>query len=373
MVAITNTYYSGYTSTLSTTVATTSSGTSAASATNTAAAATSVTLSDAARAALADRDLASVLNDARTKLAKLLEEAGRTSPLLGEELALDLSSLDSRELYALASDKNSKADESEAATLEMQRRLEAALAGPLAIANVTGDFTGLYKAAANYFDGLGAEEKASADWKAGRDALTKGLEQLQTNPKRFPDAGEDDPVALYIALVDAKATVGGQSMVTLAANARATLDKRYADAHAAGKTPTFNPYSTRGAVIDLSDLSSRTLSAIVLNEGGQFSADEIKAAQSTMRTKSSATLMAGLKAAGRSGDPTAFSQNIIAAFSSLSSEERQAAGWSDQLYEAAIANYTTSSKLAQMFDQLNASSSSTNKNSGFSLAGLLGS
>lgn len=373
MVAINNTYYSGYTATTSAgTTSTTSAPTGQAKTSTADAAATSVTLSDAARAALTERDLATVLADARDKLAKLLTEAGRTSPLQGEDLALDLSSLDSRELYALASDKTTKADESEAATLEMQRRLEAALAGPLAIANVTGDFTGLYKAAASYFDSLGPEEKASADWKAGRDSLTKGLEQLQANPKRFPDAGEDDPVALYIALVDAKATIGGQSMVTLAANARATLDKRYADAHAAGKTPTFNPYSSRGALIDLSDLSGRTLSAIVLNEGGQFSSDEVKAAQSTIRTKSSATLMAGLKAASQSGDPTAFSQNVIAAFSSLSSEERQAAGWSDKLYEAAMANYTTSSKLAQMFSELGASSASK-KNSGFNLAGLLGS
>lgn len=373
MVAITTTYYSGYTTKAATSTASAGTGSSNSStAAKTDSAATSVTLSDAARAALADRDLATVLEDARTKLAKLMQDVGRTSPLQGDALAIDLSSLDSRELYALASDKASKPDDSEAATLEMQRRLEAALAGPLAIANVTGDFTGLYKTAASYFDSLGPEEKASADWKAGRDALTKGLEQLQANPKRFPDAGEDDPVALYIALVDAKETVGGQSMVTLAANARATLDKRYADAQAAGKPPTFNPYSTRGAVIDLSDLSSRTLSAIVLNEGDQFSADEIKAAQSTMRTKSSATLMAGLKAAGQSGDPTAFSQNVIAAFSSLSVEERQAAGWSDQLYEAAMANYTTSSKLAQMFDQLSAASSS-NKSGSFSLASLLGS
>jgi hypothetical protein len=367
MVAVTSTYYSSYTST-SYSSAASKAGTAATGAATTAA--TSVTLSDAARAALAERDLLTVVSDARAKLAKLLEEVGRTSPLEGDELALDLSSLDARELYALASDKNSKADESEAATLEMQRRLEAALAGPLAIADVTGDFTGLYKAAASYFDSLGPEEKASADWKAGRGALTEGLKQLQADPKRFPDAGEDDPVALYIALVEAKDATGQQSMVTLAANARAVLDKRYADAQAAGKTPTFNPYSSRGALIDLSDLSSRSLSAIVLNEGGQFSTDEIKAAQSTLRTKSSAALMAGLKSAGQSGDPSAFSQNVIAAFSSLSPEERQAAGWSDKLYEAAIANYNTSSKLMQMFTELGASGP-TAKSSG--LAGLLGS
>lgn len=374
MVAVTATFYSAYSTANSAQAGTsTSSSKSTSSAANaTTSSATSITLSDAAKAALAERSLADVLTDARAKLTKLLDDAGRKSPLQNGELALDLSSLDAREVYAIASDETFTADEREAAKLEMQRRLEAALAGPLAIAQVTGDYTGLYNSAATFLDALGPEEKASADWKASREAVAEGLKQLQKDPKTLPSAGENDPVATYIKLVEARGTLD-QSMATLATNARTALDKRYAEIHATGRIPSFKQNAPNGTYVDLSGLSSRSLSAIVLDEEGQFTSQEIAAAKSQLRTKSSAVLMAGLKSASQSGDPTAFSQNVIAAFSSLSAEERQAAGWSDQLYEAAVANYSTSNKLLEMFNQLSASGSSANKSgSGFSLAGLLG-
>ncbi|MBO9587354.1 hypothetical protein [Devosia sp.] len=372
MVAVTATYYSGYSSTTSsqTSATTASSATSAkTSTTSTSTAATSITLSDAAKAALAEKSFAGVIADARSKLTKLLEDAGRKSPLQNGELALDLSSLDSREIYAIASDKSFSADESEAAMLEMQRRFEAALAGPHSIAQVTGNYTGLYNAAAAFLDALGPEEKASTDWKASRDAVTEGLKQLQTDPKKLPSAGEDDPVATYIKLVETRGTLD-QSMATLATNARAALDKRYEEIHATGRIPSFKP--TSPSYVDLSGLSSRSLSAIVLDKEGQFTSQEVAAAKSQLRTKSSSVLMAGLKSASQSSDPTAFSQNVISAFSSLSAEERQAAGWSDQLYEAAVANYSTSNKLLEMFNQLSAGSSSSNSGSSFSFASLLG-
>lgn len=374
MVAVTATYYSGYSTTTSsqtgTTTASTSSTTSAKTSTSSAStSATSITLSDAAKAALSEKSLASVITDARAKLTKLLEDAGRKSPLQNGELALDLSTLDSREIYAIASDKSFSADESEAATLEMQRRFEAALSGPHSIAQVTGNYTGLYNAAAAFLDALGPEEKASADWKASRDAVTEGLKQLQTDPKKLPSAGEDDPVATYIKLVETRGTLD-QSMATLATNARAALDKRYEEIHATGRIPSFKP--TSQSYVDLSALSSRSLSAIVLDDEGQFTSQEVAAAKSQLRTKSSSVLMAGLKSASQSTDPTAFSQNVISAFSSLSAEERQAAGWSDQLYEAAVANYSTSNKLLEMFNQLSAGSSSSNSGSSFSFASLLG-
>ena len=376
MVAVTANYYSAYSTTTSSQSSTASAASSASksvatASTDTSSAATSITLSDAAKAALAEKSLATVVADARAKLTKLLDEAGRKSPLQNGELALDLTSVDSREIYAIASDKTFTADEREAAKLEMQRRFEAALAGPLSIAQVTGNYTGLYNAAATFLDALGPEEKASDDWKASRAAVTEGIKQLQTNPKALPSAGEDDPVATYIKLVELRGTLD-QSMATLATNARTALDKRYAEIHEGGRIPSFKPNAPGGTYVDLSGLSSRSLSAIVLDKEGQFSTQEVAAAKSQLRTKSSAVLMAGLKSASQSTDPTAFSQNVISAFSSMSAEERQAAGWSDKLYEAAVANYSSSSKLLEMFNQLGSNSGSNNSNSGFSLAGLLG-
>jgi hypothetical protein len=312
-------------------------------------AATSVTLSDEAMAALAERDFATVLADAQSKLAALLTAAERTSPLEGGKLALDLSSLDPRELYAMGSDDSFTPDEQEAAGLEMQRRFEAALAGPAALAKVTGNFTGLYKAAADYLDSLGPEEKAGLDWIAGRAAVTEAQKQLQADPKTFPDAGEDDPVALYLALVEAGQQAKPRDIADVGGTARKTLDSLYAEAITAGKAPTFNKATTVGTYIDLSKFDSRSLSAIALNTGNAFTAEEVRHAETALRTKSGAALLAGFQNAAKSSDPTAFSQNIMAIFGSMSAEERQAAGWSDSFYQAAVESYVTTSKLTQMF------------------------
>lgn len=359
MVAIASTAYSTntyYKAAASAQAAGTGTATSMAASATTEQAAATVTLSDEALAALAATDFATVIAETRTKLAALLKQADRTSPLQDGKLALDLSSLDARELFAMASDDSFSEDERKAAGLEMQRRFEAAMAGPAAVAGVTGNFTALYKAAAEYLDGLGPEEKAGLDWIAGRAAVTEAQKQLQADPKTMPDAGDDDPVALYLALVEAGQAAKPQDIADVAKSARKTLDALYADAIKAGKAPTFNKRTTVGTYIDMSTFDSRTLSSIVLNTDNKFAAEESSAAQAALRTKSGAALLAGFQNAAKSSDPTAFSQNIMSIFASMSTEERQAAGWSEQFYQAAVESYTTTSKLTQMFADAGGSS-----------------
>lgn len=320
--------------------------------------ATNVTLSDAAKAAIAVKDFTTVIAEARSKLTTLLTDANRKSPLEKDKLALNLSSLDQREIYAMASDKSFSADEQKAAGLEMQRRFEAALSGPAAVAKVTGTYTGLYKAAAEYLDTLSAEEKAEPDWITARAAVTDGLKQLQADPKKLPAAGKDDPVAIYLQL---QAAGGGNKDVPIAdvaTGARKTLDALYADALAGGKAPTFNKDTKTGNFIDLGKLDSRTLSSIALDQTGQFSADEVRAANSTLRSKSGAALVAGFQSAAKSSDPTAFSQNIISMYASMTADERQATGWSPQFYEAALNSYQSTTKLLNMFAEAGGSSTS---------------
>ena len=258
----------------------------------------------------------------------------------------------------MASDDNFTSDEQKAAGLEMQRRLEAALAGPAAVAKVTGNYQGLYKAAAEYLDSLGAEEKAAPDWIAARAAVTEGIKQLQTDPKKVPDTGEDDPVAIYLALVKAGETATPRPIADVASSARSTLDALYADATAGGKAPTFNKNTSVGTYIDLSKFDSRTLSSIVLDTSGKFTPEETRAADQALRAKSGAALVAGFQNAAKSSDPTAFSQNIISIYSSMSPEERQAAGWSEDFYKAALGSYQSTSQLVSMFAQAGGSSTS---------------
>ncbi|QQR37663.1 hypothetical protein JI749_08695 [Devosia oryziradicis] len=351
MVAVVSTAYSAnpYYRAAASAHAATGTATGVAAGGSTEQAATSVTLSDEAMAALAVTDFATVVAETRAKLTALLKEADRTSPLQDGKLAVDLGSLDARQLFAMASDDSFSDDEREAAGLEMQRRFEAALAGPAAVARVTGNFTALYKAAAEYLDSLGPEEKDGADWIAGRAAVTEAQKQLQAAPKTMPDAGPDDPVALYLALVEAGQAAQPQDIADVAKGARKTLDALYADAIKAGKAPTYNRATTVGTYIDLSKLPSRTLSSIVVDGTSQFSTEEVNAARTALRDKSGAALLAGFQSAAKSSDPTAFSQNIMSIFASMSTEERQAAGWSEQFYQAAVDSYTSTSKLTQMF------------------------
>ena len=353
MVAVSATYpstsYSNLATSLASVLSAATSGPAAATPTTTEPAATAITLSSAAQAAMAVKDFATVLSDTRAKLSALLKDSGLTTPLKDGKVAVDLSVLDQRELFAMASDDSFSADEQAAAGIEMQRRFETALAGPAGVAQVTRNFTALYKAAATYLDALGPEEKAGDDWIAGRAAITEGLKQLQSEPKTLPDTSDEDPVQLYLALVNAGAAQQQQDIKDVAASARQSLDTLYADALAAGKAPSFNKKTVSGSYIDLSGFSSRTLSAIALNTGDQFSGAEVDEAKAALRSKSGAALLAGFKDAAKSSDPTAFSQNIISIFSSMSTEERQAAGWSDQFYAAAVQSYQSTSKLTQMF------------------------
>ena len=333
----------------STTTASKSTSSASTTSTSTEPAATAITLSSAAQAAMAVKDFATVLSDTKAKLAALLKESGLTAPIKDGKVTVDLSSLDQRELFAMASDDSFNADEQAAAGIEMQRRFENALSGPAGVAQVTGNFTALYKAAATYLDSLGPEEKAGDDWIAGRAAITDGLNQLHTDPKTLPDTNEHDPVQLYLALVNVGAAQQQQNISDVADSARKSLDTLYADANAAGKAPTFNKNTIVGTFIDMSAFPSRTLSAIALNTDDKFSTVEVYEAKVAMRAKSGAALLAGFQDAAKSSDPTAFSQNIISLFSSLSAEERQAAGWSDQFYTAAVQSYQSTSKLTQMF------------------------
>jgi hypothetical protein len=345
---------------IASTAKTATATTSASSAATSDSAATNITLSDAAKAALETKDLATVLSEVREKLTALLTAAGRTSPLQNDKLALDLTSLDSRELYAIAgsTDDAFSGDEKKAAGLEMQRRFDAAMAGPAAIAKVTGTYSGLYKAAADYLDSLGPEERADPKTVAARSALTEGMKQLAADPKTLPTDIEEDPVALYLALADAGQTSEPRPIEDVADDVRTALDKKYADALANGRVPTFNKNSSVGTYIDLSSFDSRSLSAMVLNADDQFSDAEKGAAKSILHTKSGAALLAGFNNAAKSSDPTAFSQNVISIYSSMSAEERQAAGWSENFYKTAVDSYATTSKLAQMLSEAGGDSTS---------------
>lgn len=298
-------------------------------------AATVITLSQAALEASAEPHFSAVTDAAREMLNRLLSETERTSPLQDGKLALDMSVLSARHLHAILKSEDGlfTGDERKAAELEMNRRFDLALSGPAAVSEVTGDYRTLYKAAATYLDGLSAEQKAEPQWQAARAAIDKALTALEADRGKLPQAIADDPVAGWLAKRPTDDGEADQPSDSLAQNLRRTLDKRYESGEAA-----------RGK-LDLAAFDSRAVSAMALNRDGLFSAEEVRSANAEIRSRANSALSEGYKDAARSGDPTAFSRNIIAIYSSMSADERQAAGFSENLLSTAIASYESSSRL----------------------------
>ena len=299
----------------------------------TSATAANVTLSATAQATLAQRDFATVTADARTNLDAALTKANLTNPLKDGKLAIDLEKMDRRELFAISTNNGQgfTVDEQKAAAIELGRRFDAAMAGPTAVGRVTGDVSGLYAAALAYYDAMGPEEKATASFADARAALADGQERLDRNPA-WQSTSDVDPVADYLDRLAAGETGLPRALADVASDARATLDSQYK----AGKRA------------DFSDFDSRSLSAVALNTSGKFAADEVLSASQAMRSRAGAALLAGLKAGNNSGDPAAFASNVISLYGAMSTEERAAAGWSEDLYASAVANYKTASKLGSL-------------------------
>ena len=341
MTTISATTYSPYYATSTSTAAKSTPGSTTGSGSGSSSSATTVTLSDAAKAALAQKDFATVIAETRAALDALVADG--TKPK-----GADLSKLDRRQLFAISSNANGKftADEQAAAKTEQQNRLDAALTGPLAVARVTDDVEGIYAAALAYLDNASAEEKATPAWTTQRGALLDAQKQLAAKPGKTPEVN-GDIVADFIERATAGETGTTRDFSAVAGDARAALDAQYASAKAAGKELVFNA-GQNGQPVDFSKFDSRSLSAIVLNQDGKFSAGEALAAKQEMGKRSSATLLAGLKASSTS-DPGSFAKNLVSAYASMSPEERQAAGWTDKLYAAAVASYNTASKLANIF------------------------
>jgi hypothetical protein len=315
-------------------------------------AATNLTLSDAARAQLAkdstSKDFAVVTADARTALDGLYTAAKVKGPIGADgKTTIDLSSLDRRSLFAIATNNGGKfsPDEQKVANTELVNRFKDALAPAAATSKLTGDFSSVYKAALDFLDGASGEEKATAIWSAQRAAVLKGVQATQQDPTTAPAGIAADPVAAYLAQGAGAGTTATANISTVAKNVRATLDAQANAAAAAGKELVFDSRRKTGQQADLSSIDNRSLAAISLNQDGLFSGLESFAAKQTLDSRNRASVLAALKQSQSSGDPTQLSLGILNTYSSMSAEERQAVNWTPAFRDNAIANYKSTSQI----------------------------
>ena len=312
-----------------------------------------VTLSAEAQAMLAaqadTRSIDAVTTGARGAIDKLLSDAKATSALVDGKPTISLAGLDRRSLYAVANDQDGKfsTQEQVVATLQLQTNSDAALATPAAVTRITGDYTGLYKAALANLDLAGPEEKASDGWTQAKAALTAGLKAATDTPGVAPAGIEGDPVAAYLKRVGgAVANPKTRDIAGVASDVRTVLDKQYA---AAATTGDGAAAGEGAGTIDFSQFDDRSLAAVALNTGDQFSAHEVIQAKTETAARNRAAVMSAFNASQGAADG-AFGKSLITQYAAMSPEERDAAGWTPAFYDKIVSMQNLSDKLASMFN-----------------------
>ncbi|MBI1682400.1 hypothetical protein [Caulobacter hibisci] len=313
----------------------------------------SVTLSAQAQAALATtldaRSLDTVVADARKSLDALLSAAKATSALKDGKATIDVSGLDRRSLYAVASNQGGSfpIEEQVVASLQLKAGDDAALAAPAASLRVTGDYAGLYKAALTRHEAAGTEEKATLAWQNEKAALVEGLRQATAKPGTAPTGVANDPIPAW--LKENGGVVSNprsRDIDALVSDVRTALDRQYSLATGEGMATDAD-----AGTIDFTRFDDRSLSAIALNKGGQFSEHEAKAAADEVRTRNRDGVSSTWKSAQQSGDSAAFGRTLVSQYVSMSDEEREAVGWTPALYDKMISLQTLSAKLSSMFGE----------------------
>jgi hypothetical protein len=278
---------------------------------------------------------------------------------------IDLSDLDRRAVYAIASNSQGlfTPDEQSVAQQELQDRFDAAMKPALSAAKLLNDYSTLYKTALNYYDNMSAEEKADPNWAVQRAALAQGYQQALANPSALPQGIANDPIADFISRQQAAESSDdsdAESFSDVASQARAALDQQAASATAAGKILVFNANSraANAQLVDFSDFDNQSLSAIALNQDGKFSANESYAAKQELSSRTRQSILAAFQQGQSSGDPLAASLGLIQQYQGMTDQQRQAAGISSNFLDTAVANYKNTSQLMSMFSQMSATTSS---------------
>lgn len=312
--------------------------------------AVNVTLSAAAQAALKaqtdSRTADGVVADARAQITARLKAAGTSSALKAGDPTIDLSDLDRRSLYAVASNSGGQfpMDQQVVAALAMKSQTDTALASPAAQARLTGDYASLYQAGLDQMDTAGPEEKATAAWSDQRAALVEGRKQAIARPGLAPAGIANDSVAAYMSETgSAVAGAKTRDFGKVAADVRTALDKQYTLATA----PTDAKDGTSGD-IDFSRYDDRSLSAIALNQDDQFSGHEIAQAKAQIRTRDSDAIKQSYQSTA--DDPSGFGKALITRYAGMTTEERAASGWTPAVYDKIVQLQNASDKLASMFN-----------------------
>jgi hypothetical protein len=319
-------------------------------------AATSVTLSDEAKAYLAQTTaaadgplpLATVTANARAWFDQQYASLGISSAMLDGQVAVDLSGQTRATLSAVANNAQGQftKDETAAATKTLQARFDSAIAPHVVIARHTGDYASLYAAASDYLDQAGADEKATPAWQNQKQAVLEGLATAKASFGKAPVTGNvDDPVRSLLDRTSVQApAAAGSSPNALATNARAMLDAQAGSARDNGTELVFNSARKVGQQVDFTAFDNRSLAIVALNGDASFSAEEASAAKVELSQRTRSGLLNAFNP-NTGGGAKASTAALLQQYSSMSAEEKQVLGFTDDFANKVMQNYRSMSSI----------------------------
>ena len=129
----------------------------------------------------------------------------------------------------------------------------------------------------------------------------------------------------------------------MAGDVRTALDKQYELAVA----PDAAKDGSSGA-IDFRRFDDRSLSAVALNKDDQFSTHEVAQAKAEIRQRDSDAIKSSYQST--SDADGGFGKAMITRYAGMTTEERDATGWTPEVYNKMVELQAASDKLAEMFN-----------------------
>ena len=138
----------------------------------------------------------------------------------------------------------------------------------------------------------------------------------------------------------AEADDNQKDFTDLANEVRSSLDTLYAAEKTAGKPQTAN----------FANLSGRALSAVVLNQGKQFTPTEQHQAKAALDQQTRESFASATQGGMSMSSLASYSHSLVTQYDAMSPEERQARGWTESFRDNA-AKVVTEGSLS-LFDQV---------------------
>jgi len=176
--------------------------------------------------------------------------------------------------------------------------------------------------------------------------VSAALAKIQGTSSTMPDASIADrndtgvSISANAQAAAAEADDNKKDFADLAKEIRTSLDTLYAAEKSAGKPQAAN----------FANLSGRALSAVVLNQGNQFTPAEQHQAKAALDQQTRAAFVSATQGGMSMSSLSGYSRSLVTQYDAMSPEERKARGWTQSFRDNA-AKVVSEGSLS-LFDQI---------------------